>query len=127
MAGVNADLSAALRAWKGVTPHSGPNDFVVAALGGVCMTQRQVWDCNERTCKAAGIKYMSEHKLRHSYATHYLAAGGSIHDLKQNLFHSSVTTTEIYSHALKSELSRRAGVFSVESPKPKDKDTGGDQ
>lgn len=116
LVGVNGALLGALEAWRKVTRHSGPEDFIVARKDGDFLTQKQIWDCNLRTIQNAGLPYLSEHKLRHSYASHYLAAGGNIHDLKLNLFHASVTTTEIYSHALESELSRRAGVLEVGAP-----------
>lgn len=111
MVGVNKTLKEALEGWRRATQHPEPEDFIVAREDGKYLIPHQIWEANFRTCAAAKIPYLSEHKLRHSYATHYLAAGGNIHDLKQNLFHASVTTTEIYSHALKSELGRRAEVF----------------
>lgn len=116
--GVNPALMSALEAWLRVTPYRSPEDFIVATEGGSYLKQKQIWDANVRTCKKAGVPYLSEHKLRHSYASHYLAAGGNVHDLKLNLFHASVTTTEIYSHALPSELSRRAEVFQTDAPGP---------
>lgn len=116
--GVNTALTSALAAWRAATPHQEPSDFIVARKDGKYLSQKQIWDCNLRACEKAKIPYLSEHKLRHSYATHYLASGGNIHDLKLNLFHSSVTTTEIYSHGLESEIARRAGVFQADSPTP---------
>ena len=38
------------------------------------------------------------HALRHTFASHFLMRGGSLYTLKELLGHSSVTTTEIYSH-----------------------------
>lgn len=47
---------------------------------------------------AAGreFKKVTPHKLRHSFAMHFLKDGGSIEALNNRLAHSSVITTEIY-------------------------------
>lgn len=116
---VNRALTMALEHWKNITRFSRPEDFIVWSPSGQHLTVHRIWDAHDRTLKRAGLSYMSEHKLRHTYATHYLAAGGSIHDLKLNLFHSTITTTEVYSHALESELSRRGSAFQMEVPSVK--------
>lgn len=113
---VNGALAIALDHWKKLTRFPESNDFIAPNNKGDHLTVHQIWDAHERTIKRAGLPYMSEHKLRHTYATHYLNAGGSIHDLKLNLFHSTITTTEVYSHALQSEMSRRGDVFQMEVP-----------
>jgi site-specific recombinase XerD len=45
-------------------------------------------------------KRITVHTLRHSFATAYLEAGGSIHKLQQLLGHTSLETTEIYTHCI---------------------------
>ncbi len=51
----------------------------------------------ERARDAAGLEG-GPHKLRHSYATEFLARGGSIEMLAQILGHSDERTTRIYAH-----------------------------
>ena len=44
------------------------------------------------------------HKLRHTFAAHYLMSGGSIYELKELLGHSLIETTMIYAHLEKRHL-----------------------
>ena len=46
-------------------------------------------------------KNITPHALRHSIATHFLQAGMKIEDIQQFLGHSSLESTQIYTHILK--------------------------
>ena len=50
---------------------------------------------------AALDKRVTAHTFRHSYATHLLLKGVDIRSIQERLGHSSVTTTEIYTHVVK--------------------------
>ena len=58
-----------------------------------------------RALTAAGVvnlgKRVTAHTFRHSYATHLLLKGVDIRSIQERLGHSSVTTTEIYTHVVK--------------------------
>ncbi len=62
----------------------------------------------KNACIAAGIeKEIHFHSLRHSFASNLAQKGVSLYKIKKLLGHSSITTTEIYSH-LNIDLLREA-------------------
>ncbi len=73
--------------------------------GGAPLTPRSIQRIVERMAKVAGItKNVTPHTLRHSYATDLLLNGADIRSVQSLLGHSSITTTQIYTHLTDKQL-----------------------
>lgn len=71
------------------------------------LTARTIQRIVEKYAKAAGItKHVSPHALRHSFATDLLRSGADIRAVQSMLGHSSITTTQVYTHITDAHLGK---------------------
>lgn len=69
------------------------------------LTSRSIQRLLSHYAKLAGItKHVSPHTLRHSYATDLLMNGADIRSVQSMLGHSSISTTQVYTHVTDEHL-----------------------
>lgn len=84
---------------KFVDIEPGYEDTLFLGRRGRELTRQMVFTMLRRTSHEAGIrKQVSPHTFRHSFATHLMESGADIRVVQEMLGHSSVSTTEIYTH-----------------------------
>lgn len=93
-----------------------PSDMLFLNPTGNPLTPRSIQRLIAKYAKAAGIlKEVTPHVLRHSFATHLLEGGADLRAVQELLGHSSLSTTQIYTHVSADRLKH---VYRKAHPRP---------
>lgn len=66
---------------------------------------------NEMIKKAGSIHHIHPHMLRHTFATHLLNNGADMRTVQELLGHSSISSTQVYTHVTKEHLKKTYNMF----------------
>lgn len=75
------------------------SDILFINRRGNTLSRQMIFIVIKELAEKAGIeKNIGPHSIRHSFATHLLEGGADLRAVQQMLGHSSISTTEIYTH-----------------------------
>lgn len=83
-----------------------PQELFLSSRGRKLRRER-IWELVKKYAALAGVgTELSPHSLRHSFATHLLAGGADLRHVQEMLGHTSIATTQIYTHVDHSRLKK---------------------
>jgi integrase/recombinase XerD len=90
----------------------GAEDILFLNRRGGALSRAMVFTIVKELGELSGIgKQISPHTFRHSFATHLLTNGADLRAIQQMLGHESITTTEVYMHVDRTQLSKVVNTY----------------
>jgi integrase/recombinase XerD len=87
-----------------VRPGGKDKGRVLLSRTGRPLERVAVWQIVQKNARAAGLRSVHPHTLRHSFATHLLIGGADLRVVQELLGHADIATTQIYTHVDRSRL-----------------------
>jgi len=113
--GINEPLFEALKQHRARTKFNHPTSPVICDKLGNRPDPHRIRRTHRRVCRKAEIKEVRIHDIRHTFASHFVMAGGSLAELQGLLGHSTPMMTLKYAHLAPGYLESRASVVSFDS------------
>lgn len=80
------------------------NVFLFVSDSGKPLTRQQVWQQLRKLAAQVGLRHVSPHVFRHSFATHLMQQGADSRSVQALLGHSDLATTQLYTHMTSQHL-----------------------
>lgn len=96
--GVKKDIYNYLSIGRPLLQKGDLHDYFFVGRTGRPLRKSSIYAALQRLCKAAQIEPVGMHALRHSIATHLLQNGVPLLQIARFLGHSSIESTQIYTH-----------------------------